>query len=156
MRPFDHICLTPFFYYILHDLSLLRESHCYIERDEVIRSQKQKKGNEKMSEEITKSRKGQVHRTWSKKLIDEIKEKVEKYSEVMGDEIVQNFLDFMETVDKKIKETKRDKSYDMMVGRYKKMSKEDFKKMIERQYAAFKDSRVKSEKDEFDDLLEGI
>ena len=34
-----------------------------------------------MNEIEMKSRKGQIHRTWSRKLIDEIKEKVEKYDE---------------------------------------------------------------------------
>lgn len=109
-----------------------------------------------MNEIEMKSRKGQIHRTWSRKLIDEIKEKVEKYDELMNVETVWNFLNFLESIDKKIKETKKDKTFEMMIGRYKKLSEEDFKKMIERQVSAFKASREKSEEDEIDDLLEGI
>lgn len=109
-----------------------------------------------MNEIEMKSRKGQIHRTWSRKLIDEIKEKVEKYDVLMNVETVWNFIDFLESIDKKIKETKKDKTFEMMIGRYKKLSEEDFKKMIERQVSAFKASREKSEEDEIDDLLEGI
>lgn len=109
-----------------------------------------------MNEIEMKSRKGQIHRTWSRKLIDEIKEKVEKYDELMNVKTVWNFLNFLESIDKKIKETKKDKTFEMMIGRYKKLSEEDFKKMIERQVSAFKASREKSEEDEIDDLLEGI
>lgn len=109
-----------------------------------------------MNEIEMKSRKGQIHRTWSRKLIDEIKEKVEKYDVLMNVETVWDFIDFLESIDKKIKETKKDKTFEMMIGRYKKLSEEDFKKMIERQVSAFKASREKSEEDEIDDLLEGI
>ena len=109
-----------------------------------------------MNEIEMKNRKGQIHRTWSRKLIDEIKEKVEKYDVLMNVETVWDFIDFLESIDKKIKETKKDKTFEMMIGRYKKLSEEDFKKMIERQVSAFKASREKSEEDEIDDLLEGI
>lgn len=102
-----------------------------------------------MSEE-TKSRKGQIHRTWVKVMIDQIKEKQKKYSEEMNTDEVKNFLDFMEKLDVKLKESRKDNSYRLMVGRFKKMSEEDFKKMVKRQYEAFKDSRVKEEPEEDD------
>ena len=109
-----------------------------------------------MNEIEMKSRKGQIHRTWSRKLIDEIKEKVEKYDELMNVETVWNFIDFLESIDKKIKETKKDKTFEMMIGRYKKLSEEDFKKMIERQVSAFKASMEKSEEDELEEILNEI
>jgi hypothetical protein len=80
----------------------------------------------------------------------------EKYDELMNVEMVQNFIDFLETIDKKIKETKKDKTFEMMIGRYKKLSEEDFKKMIERQVSAFKASREKSEEDELEEILNEI
>jgi hypothetical protein len=49
--------------------------------------------------------------------------------------------------------TKKDKTFEMMIGRYKKLSEEDFKKMIERQVSAFKASRAKSEEDELEEIL---
>ncbi len=111
-----------------------------------------------MSEE-KKSRKGQVHRTWVRVLIDEVKAKAEKYTE-MKDDVVQSFLDFMETVDEKIKSKRRDKGFDLMVGRYKKMSEEEFKKMMKRQYEAFKESRIKNDPKEDDidvaELMKGL
>lgn len=112
-----------------------------------------------MSEE-TKSRKGQVHRTWVKVLIDQIKEKQEKYSAEMNTDEVKNFLDFMEKLDVKLKENRKDNSYRLMVGRFKNMTEDDFKKMMKRQYEAFKESRVKEEPEEDDidvnELLKGV
>lgn len=83
-------------------------------------------------------------------MIDQIKEKQKKYSEEMNTDEVKNFLDFMEKLDVKLKESRKDNSYRLMVGRFKKMSEEDFKKMVKRQYEAFKDSRVKEEPEEDD------
>ena len=108
-----------------------------------------------MSEEAVKSRKGQIHRTWVRVLIDEVKEKAEKYADEMKDDVVQNFIDFMETVDEKIKSRRKDKGFDLMVGRYKNLSKEDFMKMINRQVAAFKESRNQTDEPDIDDLIEG-
>ena len=103
-----------------------------------------------MSEETKKSRKGQVHRTWVKVLIDQIKEKQEKYSAEMNTDEVKNFIDFLEKLDVKLKARPNDNSYRLMVGRFKKMSEDDFKKMMKRQYEAFKESRVKDEPEEDD------
>ena len=102
-----------------------------------------------MTEEV-KSRKGQVHRTWVKVLIDQIREKQEKYSEEMNADEVKNFIDFMEKLDVKLKENRKDNSYRLMVGRFKNMTEEDFKKMMKRQYEAFKESRIKEELKEDD------
>jgi hypothetical protein len=111
-----------------------------------------------MSEE-KKSRKGQVHRTWVRVLIDEVKAKAEKYTE-MKDDVVQSFLDFMETVDEKIKSKRKDKGFDLMVGRYKNLSKDDFLKMIGRQVEAFKESRNQTtaakEEESIMDLLKDL
>ena len=69
----------------------------------------------------------------------------------MKDDVVQNFIDFMETVDEKIKSRRKDKGFDLMVGRYKNLSKEDFMKMINRQVAAFKESRNQTDEPEIDE-----
>ena len=111
-----------------------------------------------MNNETTISRKGQIHRTWVRKMIDEVKEKVEKYAEEMKDDAVQNFIDYMERVDEKIKLRKKEKGFELMVGRYKNLAKDDFIKQIKRQIEAFKKSRDNEIDDEIDDekLLEGL
>lgn len=104
----------------------------------------------------TKTRKGQIHRTWSRVLIDEVRAKAEKYAAEMKGVDIQRFLESMETVDESVRMKQKDKSYVLMVGRYRKKSKEDFVKMIERQVAAFKESRNQTDELNIDDLLKEI
>ena len=103
-----------------------------------IKTKKFNRKDQKMiKEETKKSRKGQIHRTWVRVLIDEVKEKMEKYADEMKNDVIQNFIEYMETVDEKIKNSHKDKSFDLMVGREAKKGEEKSKTDLKRHFMAY-------------------
>lgn len=111
-------------------------------------------GNTNTETTTKTTRKGQVHRLWTKVVHDTVAEYREKHLDYMSEQIVDNFLNFMLDLDSRVKSEGRDNSFRLMVGKYKNKTEDEFKNQLQRQIEAFKLSRNGAEVDvNFDEIL---
>ena len=87
------------------------------------------------------TRKGQVHRLWTKVVHDFVAEYRDKHLDYMSEQVVEDFLKFMLDLDSRVKSEGKDNSFRLMVGKYKNKTEDEFKNQLLRQVEAFKLSR---------------